>query len=187
MAYQGPHDIKEVACQLKKHRVDKIRTRMKNSIGFKFTSGGIHTNHVSQSVVVNLLRKTPEWSGYGDIFILQFWKGDLIQGVLLDHNFNSPKPANAYRHWQQPAWRKFETQQREERGKSSALQLADKVYISRNKRGKPARDHSPFAGRSHEFFIDSFPAGLALFCAVGLAGKYCVPQNTSEFQVTLLY
>jgi len=41
-------------------------------------------------VVVNLLRKNPEWSGYGDIFILQFWKGDLIQGVLLDHNLILP-------------------------------------------------------------------------------------------------
>ena len=74
-----------------------------------------------------------------------------------------------------------------ERGKSSALQPADKLSISSNKRGKPARGHSPFACRSREFFMDSFPAGLALFCAVGLAGKYCAPQNTSEVQVTLLY
>ena len=45
------------------------------------------------------------------------------------------------------------------------------------------RGYSPFACHSREFFMDSFPAGLALFCAIGLAGKYCVPQITSKFRL----
>ena len=78
-------------------------------------------------------------------------------------------------------------QQPEEKGNSTALQPTDKLSILINKQGKPARGHCPFARRSRELFMENFPAGLALFCAVGLAGKYCVPQNTSEVQVILRY
>ena len=79
------------------------------------------------------------------------------------------------------------TQQLEERGKSTALQPTDKLSILINEQGEPARGHCPFARHSRELFMENFPAGLALFCAVGLAGKYCVLQNTSEVQVILKY